>query len=339
MKILVIDDKSREESYPRKELLNVFSKRESVESKIIEPEPTQLKRELDKSESGEYDLIIVDYMFEKSRSIFKTGISLYSLIRSYTDTTPIYLISVKNAPTNQIGDFELFISDSLIEEHSALRADIESHIALRSCRELGDILALIKSPEELNEDLETMLGTIISKPETDQAQSNTNQIPNKDITESLNLKLFKWLARSLLRKEGPLVSTAGAAELLGVSTEYFDRNSSQFDNALYRGIFCQSFEKRWWVSLLEDYIYDFDDTENYLDSLPFKEASALLLGASNPKDFSTCVVCNERYPDGLGIITDGDRNELFHVHISCSTFNEALSQEAFFRNPRIIEIE
>ncbi|WP_038182933.1 hypothetical protein [Vibrio rhizosphaerae] len=337
MKILVIDDKSKTESYPRKELLDVLEQREKVISDIIEPDPEELKNKLTKSETGEYELIVVDYMLEKTRTIFKTGTALYSLIRAYAESTPIYLISVKTAPTNQIGDFDLFINDDAINNHAAFKADIESHISLKSCNKLETFLKLIECPEEVAEEIEAMIKPILSKRDFE-SQSDETQIPEKEIVDSLNLRLFRWLARSLLRKEGPLVSSAGAAALLGVSTDYFENISGQFNNALYRGVFNQSFKKRWWITLLEDEIYEKEDPENYLETFPFKEAASKLLGATDEHNFSICAVCEKRYPDGLGIITD-QGNELHPVHISCSKFNDTLLQEPFFRNPRIIEVE
>lgn len=337
MKILVIDDKSNDGSYPRKGLLDVLEQRQQITCDIIEPEPEALKQKLLKIQAGEYDLIIVDYMLERARTIFKTGTALYSLIHAYAHNTPIYLISVKTAPTNQIGDFDLFIKDDAINDHAAFKADIESHIALRSCTSPNDFLTLIQCPETLQDDIVTMIKPILAKPESS-SQDNENQIPEKEIVDSLNLRLFRWLARSLLRKEGPLVSKAGAAGLLGISLDYFENISPQFDNALYSGIFSQSFERRWWGVLLEDKVFEKTDPESYLEKFPFKEATSKLLGVTNENDLSKCVVCQGPYPDGLGIVTDQE-NELLPVHISCSEFNDTLPQEAFFRNPRIIEVE
>ncbi|PMN69683.1 hypothetical protein [Enterovibrio norvegicus] len=339
MKILVIDDKANEKSYPRKELLDILDLREGIKYKMIEPTPDDLEGELTKVSAQEYDLIIVDYLFDKSRSIFNTGTSLYSLIDSYTQNTPIYLISVNGASTNQIGDFELFIKDELIENHAVFKAEIESHTSLKSCDNLENFLELIGCPEEIEEDIEVMIEPKILNKSSD--NDVVGQIPEKEIVSSQNLRLFKWLAHSLLRKEGPLVSKVGAATMLGVSTEYFDRISEQFNDSLYTGIFSQSFNSRWWSCLLEDKIYTMEDPQNaegYLRTLPFKEAASKLLKAQDKKDFSLCAKCEERFPDGLGIVKDQE-NELLPVHVACSEFNDALPQEPFFRNPRIIEVE
>lgn len=336
MKILVIDDKTTEESYPRKGLLDVLEQREHITCDLVEPDPEALKQKLVDSQSGEYDLIIVDYMLDKARSIFKTGTALYSLIHSYAHRTPIYLISVKTAPTNQIGDFDLFINDDAINNSHAFKAEIQSHIKLRICTSSNDFLRLIQCPETLNDEIGTIIKPILARSDTT-THCDDSQIPKNEIVDSLNLRLFRWLARSLLRKEGPLVSRAGAAGLLGISVEFFDSIAEQFDSALYKGVFSQSFEKRWWGVLLEDTIFEKDDPNHYLRTLPFKEASSKLLGATEKKDFSVCVECGALYPDGLGIVTDQE-HELLPVHIACSDFNDALPQEPFFRNPRIIEV-
>lgn len=335
MKILFIDDKSNDDSYPRKDLLDILHQREGINYEIISPDLESLIDKLTKKDEGEYDLIVVDYMLDKARSIFKTGTALYSLIRAYAESTPIYLISVKTSTTNQIGDFELFINDGAINDHAGFKADIESHKALRNCTKPSEFLELIQCPSTLQDDLASMIKPILSKPDQGN-RYDEDKIPETEIVDSLNLRLFRWLARSLLRKEGPLVSRAGAACLLGISVDYFDSISSRFDNALYSGIFSKSFDKRWWGILLEDNVFDISDTNRYLETSPFKEASSKLLGATE-KDLSRCVVCGERYPDGLGVVID-QGNELHSVHIACSEFNDALPQEPFFRNPRIIEV-
>ena len=336
MKILVIDDKANTLGYHRKKLLTTLQQQSNIDYQLIEPEPSILEAELAKVESNEYDIIIVDYFFDKSRSIFKTGSSLYSLIRSYTEDTPIYLISVNAAPTNQIGDFELFVEDDFLENHSACKSDIESHSKLKSCDTLQDLLHLIQCPDEVKEDFGSIIEPKIFR-NTSLPSTNEPQIPKKEIIDSLNLRLFKWIAHSLLRKEGPLVSKAGAAAMLGISQEYFDHISDHFNNALYTGVFSKSFNKRWWACLLEDSIYSIKDPEQLLKTHPFKEAAAKLLRAGNENELSKCVVCYQCYPDALGIIKD-QGSELYPVHVACSEFDEGLPQEAFFKNPRVIEV-
>ncbi|MDN3628613.1 response regulator transcription factor [Vibrio lentus] len=336
MKILVIDDKAKETDHPRSNLLKVLEEREGITYDLIMPDATQLKRKLAKSETGEYDLIIVDYMFDKPTSLFKTGTSLYSVIRSYTENTPIYLISVKRSPTNQIGDFELFIGNKFLENHTACKADIESHTALKMCRSVEGFLRLIQCPEDIKEDIEILIKPTLSKSDLGEVV-NGDHIPPRELNNSLNLRLFSWLARSLLRKEGPLVSSSGAAALLGVSLEYFERISGEFNDALYKGIFNQSFDKRWWSISLEDNIYTRNDPEKYLENRPFKEAAAKLLHAKED-DLSSCAVCDQHYPDSLGIVAGEAQHELHPVHVTCSLFDDTLPKEPFFRNPRIIEI-
>ena len=206
-----------------------------------------------------------------------------------------------------------------------------------TCCSTSDFLKALKCPNNITEEIEIMIKPTISKKEQESGNSG-DQIPGIEITDSLNLRLFRWMARSLLRKEGPLVSQAGAASLLGISTEYFNSISNKFDSALYNGIFSSSFPTRWWSSLLEDKIYEIEDPNNYLETLSFKEAASLLLDAKEFRDFSVCVRCETKYPDGLGIVY-GQENELLPVHVYCSSFDETITQEPFFRNPRIIEVD
>ncbi len=108
MKILVIDDKANDPQHPRKKLLDVLSSREQIEVDLVEPIENELLPKL--SIITEYNLILVDYKFDTAASpMFKTGASLHSLLRDYTNSTPIYLISVLSYKTNQFGEFDLFI--------------------------------------------------------------------------------------------------------------------------------------------------------------------------------------------------------------------------------------
>ncbi|OBU43759.1 response regulator [Photobacterium damselae] len=333
MKILVIDDKANNDQHSRKFTLDMLKENQEISFELVEPIEKELAKHLNRIH--EYNLILVDYRFDKP-GIFKSGASLYSLLRDYTSSIPIYLISVMLSRSNQIGDFDLFINDSHIENQAAFKAEIADHIKLTSCKEPKDLIELLACPEEIKDDLHTMIKPIFSTSMI--LADNDNEIQSASVNGDLNIHIFQWLMQSLLHKEGPLVSKDGAALLLGISREYFDKVASKLSKAKYNGIFHASTKDRWWTCLLEDIIFELDDPEDLSSNKPFKEASSKLLGASLYEDFSVCINpnCEKLYPDSLGILASDNDKVLYPVHISCSEFNEALSQEPFFRNPRLI---
>jgi len=331
MKILVVDDRANEKDHPRKVLLEAIKEKESIEYDFIEPVEDQLKGKINRI--NDYSLIIIDYKFDRIRSsLFKAGDSLYSVFRSRTNSTPIYLVSVITSKTNQIGEFDLFIKDEFLANHSAFGLDIKDHKKLKSCTTSSDFIDLLLSPDDIEEDLGLMLKPIFSKP------NNTcdNEGSEVSISEGINILLFRWLMQSLLKKEGPLVSMGGAALMLGITEGHFQTHLDKFEDAKYQGLFHESVEDRWWVSLIEDIALSWDDPESLYSTLSFKEASSILLEAKE-SNYSTCTLCGERYPDSLGIISGDDTKKLYPVHTACSEFQDSIEKEPFFKNPRLIE--
>ncbi|MGR5363625.1 hypothetical protein ACPV54_22375 [Vibrio mediterranei] len=333
MKILVIDDLALNPEHIRTKLLEVLEQRESIEITIIEPKEKPLQDNLRNIE--EFDLILVDYKFDTAISpIFRTGASLYSLLRDYTKSTPIYLISVLSKyRTNKLGEFDLFVNNEFIEDHRTFKYEIEDHKKLFQCTEFRQFSELLGAPNEVIDDLNSLLRTFFIN--TFDELSTTDETVS--FSEDLNIRLFHWLVESFLKKEGPLVSREGAALLLGVSTQYFGQIMDRFEVAKYSGLFAKSNDERWWASMIEDCVLFMEDEEDLLSKYSFKQAASLLLGASSSNEFSECVECEERYPDALGFLRDDEDKKLYHVHIGCSIPDETLKQEVFFRNPRVIE--
>ena len=339
MKILVIDDKAKDERHPRTRLLDVLRKREPIEVDLIEPLDAQLMPKLNKI--AEYNLILVDYKFDTAASpIFKTGASLYSLLRDYTKSIPIYLISVLSSKNNQFGEFELFIKDEFIEDFSSFKRELEDHEKLKSVTSPEHFKEILGVPAEIEDDFFSLIKPLLHTQHSigEDVNQSSETLPSNS-SENTNIRLFRWLVRSFLNKEGPLLSKEGAALHLGISTDYFDKISSTFKSAKYKGVFWQSLEARWWLCLLEDYILDLDENRNLLSEQNFKKAAAELLNANEHIEFSTCIVCEKLFPDALGIISGDEDKKLYPAHIACSEFNESIEQEAFFKNPRIIKAD
>ncbi|EIE7520903.1 response regulator [Vibrio parahaemolyticus] len=332
MKILVIDDKAKVQDHARTILLKALEARQGIKFDIIEPNEQDLKEKLAKI--SDYNLVIIDFRFDQpGTAIFRSGASLYSLIQDYTSSIPIYLISVLTSTTNQIGDFDLFINDTRLKNGESFKKEIEDHITLKSCDNTKDFLNLLHAPEDTIDDLTSILKPIFSKVEL---RAKDSEVPKVSVSQSLNLRLFQWMAQTFLRKDGFLTCKEGAAVTLGVSTDYFDTISSKFNNAKYSGLFSDSFEDRWWITLLEDEIIAIDDPNDLLSKHSFSEASSLLLGAQADDDFSTCVVCGQKYPDSLGILPQEDTKAIYPVHTECSELDESVQQESFFQNLRLI---
>ncbi|MCA3903473.1 response regulator [Vibrio vulnificus] len=246
MKILVIDDKAKVGNHTRTILLEALKTRQGVAFDIIEPNEDALKEKL--TTISDYNLVLIDFRFDQpGTAIFKSGVSLYSLIRSYSSSIPIYLISVLKSTTNQIGDFDLFINDEKLKEHNLFKQEVADHMALKNCFTIESFLKLLHAPEDIIEDLTVILKPIFNKIII---KDKEDEIPKESISQSLNLNVFQWISQTFIRKQGFLVGKEGAALILGISTEYFDKISEKFKDARYKGLFFQSFDERWWVTLL-----------------------------------------------------------------------------------------
>ena len=91
MKILVIDDRANEDVYSRNNILKDLERNKSIVYDMVLPVENELSKIL--SNIDRYDLILVDYMFNTTTSIFKSGGALYSVLRDHTKNTPIYPVS------------------------------------------------------------------------------------------------------------------------------------------------------------------------------------------------------------------------------------------------------
>lgn len=331
MKILVIDDKAKVQDHSRTVLLDALKERQGIAYDIIEPIEEELKEKLTKI--SDYNLILVDFRFDQPGStIFRSGAALYSLILDYTSSIPIYLISVLTSKTNQIGDFDLFIDNTRLENTESFKNEIKDHVTLKGCQTITEFLTLLGAPEDTIDDLTTILKPVFRKIES---STKDGELPKESINQSLNLRLFQWIAQAFLRKEGFLTCKEGAAVALGVSTDYFDKISHKLNNAKYKGLFSVSFEERWWVTLLEDEVIDINDPDDLFSNHSFSEASSLLLGAQADEDFSRCIVCEQKYPDSLGVLYD-ELKTTYPVHSECSELDDSQIQEPFFQNFRLI---
>ena len=338
MNILVIDDKANDPKHSRTRLLNILREQTKIEFDIVPPNEEALKPKLRKIDS--YDLIVVDYKFDQTDSpIFKTGASLHSLLRDYTKSVPIYLISVLTYATNKFGEFDLFIKDEFISDHISFKKEIEDHNLLRNVRNTHDIIELLRAPNEVQNDFNLMLAPILTTDNSKSEGTDDEELLPTASQDNTHIRLFRWLIQTLFYKEGPLVDVNGAALRLGISKSYFESICERFELAKYNGIFNHSHRSLWWSCLLEDYVLELEDEQNFLSKYPFLEAAPILLGATTPEKQSKCIVCSKRYPDSLGIIVEDDEKSLYQVHIACSELNDSLKQEPFFKNPRIIDGE
>ncbi|MBF4427406.1 response regulator, partial [Vibrio anguillarum] len=159
MKILVIDDLAENPEHTRTRLLNVLEQRESIEVTMIEPKEEALQENL--RSIDEFDLILVDYKFDTAISpIFRTGASLYSLLRDYTKSIPIYLISVLSKyRTNKLGEFDLFVNNEFVEDHRIFKYEIVEHKKLAQCSDFSQFVELLGAPDEVLDDLNSLLRT------------------------------------------------------------------------------------------------------------------------------------------------------------------------------------
>lgn len=340
MKILVIDDNAEDPKHPRGTLLSVLKDKEDIDFDLITPTEASLKPKLQQVES--YNLILVDYKFDPAVSpVFKTGASLYSLLRDYTKSIPIYLVSVLSYKTNQFGRFDLFIKDEFIESHKSFKQELLDHSKLKSVKSVEEFKELIQAPSELSDDLDFLLKPVTKQNIKDcEEQSESEDSISRDSTVAdLGINLFRWLVRSLLHKEGPLLGKEGAAQFLGVSLKFFITIEEQFESCKYSGIFNHSMEHRWWKCLLEDQILSLVDEDGLLDSLPFEDAAPRLLKADENSEYAKCIVCEKLKPNTLGVIEGDENRSLYPVHIHCSEFDESTKQEPYFSNPRIIKGE
>lgn len=336
VKILwVDDDKSHED-----DVKNLLHKNKNLKIDFIHPQNlTEHLKDIGRSHVP--DLFLVDFFLnlkkEQDQKYPHKGLVAATEIREKFPEHPIYGISqvgkdkkfsFAESTLGRKQVFDDFLEYKIIqrEGHNILYFDAKDYNLIKNItrKKIGELLGLLKAPEETYDTLKKIL------PE----ELKEGLMPPKGLTnpEGNAIAFARWVKRFFLPTSGILYDELHTAIYLGIDQEYFAREvSSKFDRARYKGIFHQTTKPLWWVNKINDRLFSTATAREMDTTNPWEIAPAIF---KVPKDKMTkCAVCEGNYPETIGVNLENEE-ELEPVHYRCSVSHPTKRREIYFDEPR-----
>jgi hypothetical protein len=269
-------------------------------------------------------LIVLDHRLNKiaDKNII-TGPSVAEIIRQKVKAVPI--ISVTAIDLNDVDERTKTVYDQILEanrigdHYQRVKALIKGYQTLRRRvpKNAKQLLNYLKAPEVDNERLIAVI------PE---------EIKMGKMSAGSIKRISDWVRGVLIIKPGFLIDVLWAATICGVKFESFRKIENKFKSSLYKGIFSNNSDIRWWKSHLIARIFSLNKKSQSI--YPWEVARGLK--EINKKDFSRCEVCGEDYPEVVGY-TDEKAETPIQLHLRCSVPHPKFEKSLFFEEIRIMK--
>jgi CheY-like chemotaxis protein len=320
----------------RKKQADELAKKEKVNVDFISVVKKDLQVELNnifnKYKEKEPDLILIDHKLDKvNGKLIQTGSTAAEIIREHEKWNDCPVVCVTGVdPEKYIGLHRKHMYDAFLEiddvlEKSTMVISVADgfHIMKQNRpKNLEDIFQLIKVPK----DDETRITEVL--PENLKMHFDD---------KSLLTTICHWVRNVLLEKPGFLYDRLWAATLMGIKEESFIKVEKHFEEAVYKGIFTDSSNKRWWQSMLRDKLFSLIDVDEYI-SKPW-DAGRKLKGISI-EDYSKCYVCGKTTPapETVGF-PDEESHDRYPMHRRCTVPHPKAEQSLFFEEIRMMKAD
>jgi hypothetical protein len=303
------------------------------------------------AESGKkIDLFLVDYYLNRSSGMNGQkyqgkGISFIGLLKENYPDTPIYAFSAFpkfETSTNltyilkKEAEARVDFAEIQLSGHDFLYYDAFDYRTIRKTIRKGivKLIDLLKPPAIEKEKIEGLLPHILKT--TKFMGVKTENIAGR------SLDYASWVRNVLLAKPGFLYNKPYSATAVGMSSKAFQERLTEFDSALYNGIFSKSLrEELWWKTILFETVNKKAKERAEKDELAKDSLSSDVRRLAEyafelaENEISMCVVCNGKFPDTMG--TEPGSDEMAPVHYRCSDENHEATKALFFDDLRIIK--
>jgi hypothetical protein len=296
------------------------------------------------------DLFLIDYYLNRSpnakgRAYAGKGISFIGLLRENYPDTPIYTFTA--LPRDKTSTDLTHILEKEAEArpdfariqgsgHEFLYYDTLDYGIIRKTVPKGaaKLIDLLKPPPIEKEKIASLLPHILKTSEFMGVESQN--------IAGRSLDYASWVRNVLLATPGFLYNKLYSATAVGMISDAFQERLTEFNSALYRGLFAQSLQETlWWkITLFESVnkkAQDRAEKEKPIEDRALSDVKRLATYAFELKEdeIATCSVCNKRYPDTVG--TEVDNGEMVPVHYRCSNEDPAAVKTLFFDDLRIVK--
>ncbi len=335
LQIVWIDDEPGRESIAKTlgEHLNkkhpgtVTIKFKDVKEKVLSDELEQLTlKEMP-------DLILMDHkLVDVDGGCFKSGTTAAEALREQWPECPIVCITgvdPREIPLHQKELYdEIFPVEDVSKSHATLLSIGTSYQKIREViknseghafQELDNLFKLLMPHEEDIQRLKSIIPTEIKK-------------SHKGNDKSLLMIIARWVRKTLMEKPGFLYDRLWTATFLGLKESSLKKVEKIFDDALYKGVFADKNNKRWWQSKLRHILYSI--TEESESIYPW-ERGRLLKGITEA-DYSKCGLHKEDFPETVAYL-DETATDRVPMRLRYTIPHPAFEKSLYFEEIRMMK--
>lgn len=274
----------------------------------------------------EPDIMIVDHFLNQmtNSSNISKGSTFAQILREKWPTCPIIGISaVANRNdidiSNRLVYDDFFLFENFSSKFTTLLVIASNFYLLKKIKfnNIDDILETLKPPITEVSKIKSIIGVDFN--------ANINDL-------SIYSRLFKWM-RLTFFEPGFLYDDLWSATLVGLNLSGFNKFKHKFEKALYKGIFFDPTNVRWWKSILKEIIFKSFPKEN--SYFPWKVGRNV---TKNNSYYSKCYNCGKEYPEIVGY-TDDTKKHRVQLHMKCSVPHPNEKSKLFFEKTMVMKGE
>jgi len=256
--------------------------------------------------------------------MIKTGSTVAELIREKLPDCPMVCVSavdivheISHAQRDLYDD--VFSFAKLQKHYETLKAIAVSYKYMRLNKpgDQTDLINLLKSPASEKDRLLTILPKHLKENFSD---------------KSLLQRISKWVRSVLLKTPGFLYDELWVSTLIGIKPSSFKKVSSIFKGAIYKGIFSDPSNSRWWAAKVKEILYEKVKDKKY--RRPW-ELGYRLKGCSEI-DRSICYACGKEFPETVAFVDEESKKQA-PMHLRCTIKHPKYQQMFFFDEVRVMK--
>jgi hypothetical protein len=295
-------------------------------ARFINVKNADLASEIEKLIKGsQRSLVILDHVLDKTSSksrIFTRGSTIAEAIKEKWPDCPV--LGVTNG--NRINDIDLRTKQTYDDLYSfsdfgkyfgrikPIARDFAC-IASRPRRKVADVIRFLKPPPEEEERLEAALPDDLKRSYRDASFASL---------------LYRWI-KQLMSRAGFLYDKLETATYLGLNEKGFEKASSSFDAAKYKGLFSNEDDPRWWSNLLGKLLYEISQAKP--GELSWHVGRRL--PSVKSQDYSRCYACKKDFPEVVAYL-DAVSLDRYPMHVECTILHPRYKRELYFDDVRML---
>lgn len=305
LRFVWVDDDPRKISDYREaiEQIEIARRRADVEPIHVKAELLQtLDTWISKHQQRKPDLFLIDQVFNAALPFKLDGSSVAHLLRNSFPKTPMVCVSAqfdspKSFNQEDLSEYTTVFVYSQLDRHleDLFRIALDfPKLEFKSGSAGAHLVRKVKAPKNDQEKLLMLL--------PEEFRSATHPATQH--------RMARWVYNVLLKKPGFLYDELHVATLLGLTTKGFEKVRDLFAGALYTGVFATQSYPKWWVSKVQQILFNQESTVG----VDTPQLAGRTLPGLSGTDFSVCYVSRKSNPPPDTVVfVDTTKNSKVHV--------------------------